>query len=235
MDFGEKLQKMRKTNKMSQEQLAEKLNVSRQAVSKWESGALPDVDNIVKISTFFDCSLDYLMSNQEEEKEERETIVEHGKSGNVRSMSWDTKWLLACIIPMCVLLILWTLAYASDVSLHIRDASTGMMFPKFLTYVSDYNLYIYVYGSLTCLYVFITIKCLYPMVKERNKNQSKIRAILWLIYMLGIIILHNNLLNPRFFFFWSGWSFVLLLLFFGVIFFLEMKVANYSRIRKGDF
>lgn len=65
---------------MSQEQLAEKLNVSRQAVSKWESGALPDVDNIVKISTFFDCSLDYLMSNQEEVKEEKETKAEHNKS-----------------------------------------------------------------------------------------------------------------------------------------------------------
>ena len=226
MDFGEKLQKMRKANKMSQEQLAEKLNVSRQAVSKWESGALPDVDNIVKISTFFDCSLDYLMSNQEEVKKENTIKVEHEKSRKVRTLSWDIKWLVACIIPICVLLLVWTLANASGVALHIRDATTGKMFSRFLTYVSDYNLYIYVYGSLICLYTFATIKCLYPIGREKNRKQSILRIILWLIYMLGIIILHNSLLNPKFFFFWSGWNVVFLLLYFGLLLFLELKVTN---------
>lgn len=42
MTFAEKLQKLRKQNGLSQEQLAEKLNVSRQAVSKWEMGTIPD-------------------------------------------------------------------------------------------------------------------------------------------------------------------------------------------------
>ena len=42
MKFGEKLQKLRKENGLSQEQLAEKLNVSRQAISKWEMGTIPD-------------------------------------------------------------------------------------------------------------------------------------------------------------------------------------------------
>ena len=60
MTFSEKLQRLRKVNGLSQEQLAEKLNVSRQAISKWEMGAIPDMDNVIKISRFFDCSLDYL-------------------------------------------------------------------------------------------------------------------------------------------------------------------------------
>ena len=171
MDFGEKLHKMRKEKKMSQEQLAEKLNVTRQAVSKWESGAIPDVDNIVKISAFFDCSLDYLMSNKEEEKEEDITVIENNeKTMKVSKMSWDIKWLLACVIPIGVLLALWTLANYSDTELHIKDASTGMMLTKFLTYVLDYNLYIYVYGSIICLYAFVTIKCLYPIVVKKEKN-----------------------------------------------------------------
>ena len=63
MTFSEKLQRLRKVNGLSQEQLAEKLNVSRQAISKWEMGAIPDMDNVIKISRFFDCSLDYLMKN----------------------------------------------------------------------------------------------------------------------------------------------------------------------------
>ena len=46
MKFGEKLQKLRKENGLSQEQLAEKLNVSRQAISKWEMGTIPDMENV---------------------------------------------------------------------------------------------------------------------------------------------------------------------------------------------
>ena len=67
MTFSEKLQRLRKVNGLSQEQLAEKLNVSRQAISKWEMGAITDMDNVIKISRFFDCSLDYLMNNEAEE------------------------------------------------------------------------------------------------------------------------------------------------------------------------
>ena len=63
MTFSEKLQRLRKVNGLSQEQLAEKLNVSRQAISKSEMGAIPDMDNVIKISRFFDCSLDYLMND----------------------------------------------------------------------------------------------------------------------------------------------------------------------------
>ena len=55
MKFGEKLQKLRKENGLSQEQLAEKLNVSRQAISKWEMGTIPDMENVVKIGRYFDC------------------------------------------------------------------------------------------------------------------------------------------------------------------------------------
>lgn len=52
MTFSEKLQRLRKVNGLSQEQLAEKLNVSRQAISKWEMGAIPDMDNVIKIVFF---------------------------------------------------------------------------------------------------------------------------------------------------------------------------------------
>lgn len=71
MSFGEKLQALRKAKRISQDQLAMKLNVSRQAISKWELGAsLPDVENIVEISRFFDISIDYLLKDDLQEKEE---------------------------------------------------------------------------------------------------------------------------------------------------------------------
>ena len=63
MTFSSKLQKLRKDNNLSQEQLASELCVSRQAISKWELGTLPDINNLVKVSNFFNCSLDYLMND----------------------------------------------------------------------------------------------------------------------------------------------------------------------------
>ena len=54
MTFAEKLKSIRKQVGMSQELLAEKIGVSRQAVTKWETGAgIPDIDNMVSISNLF--------------------------------------------------------------------------------------------------------------------------------------------------------------------------------------
>lgn len=62
MALSEKLYELRKKSALSQEQLAEQLGVSRQAISKWESGkAVPETDTLVSISKYFDVSLDYLM------------------------------------------------------------------------------------------------------------------------------------------------------------------------------
>lgn len=64
MTFAEKLKSIRKQSEMSQEQLAEKLGVSRQAVTKWETDAgIPDIENIKAISSLFDISIDELLSN----------------------------------------------------------------------------------------------------------------------------------------------------------------------------
>ena len=62
MTFAEKLKSIRKQAGMSQEQLAEKLGVSRQAVTKWETnGGIPDIENIMAISALFGISIDELL------------------------------------------------------------------------------------------------------------------------------------------------------------------------------
>ena len=66
MEFNEKLQQLRKQNNMTQEQLAEKLYVSRAAVSKWESGkGYPNIESLKAISKLFSVSIDDLMSGNE--------------------------------------------------------------------------------------------------------------------------------------------------------------------------
>lgn len=66
MKIGNKLNQLRKLSGMTQEQLAEKLNVSRQTISKWESDSTtPDLESIVKISRIFHVSLDDLFREGE--------------------------------------------------------------------------------------------------------------------------------------------------------------------------
>lgn len=62
MNLGEKIAKLRKEHQYTQEQLAEKMNVSRQTISKWENTlAYPETDKLIQLSQLFHCSLDYLL------------------------------------------------------------------------------------------------------------------------------------------------------------------------------
>lgn len=66
MIFSEKLVILRKNKGITQEALAEKLNVSRQAVAKWESGqAYPDISNLIQISNLMNVTVDYLVRDGE--------------------------------------------------------------------------------------------------------------------------------------------------------------------------
>ena len=67
MNFAEKIVSLRKKSGLSQEELAQKLNVSRQAVSRWETGtAQPDAQNILQLSKLFSVSADYLLNDDYE-------------------------------------------------------------------------------------------------------------------------------------------------------------------------
>ncbi|MBH0166899.1 helix-turn-helix transcriptional regulator [Fictibacillus sp. 7GRE50] len=70
MVFGEKLKSVRKARGWSQEELAEKLFVSRQSVSKWENGQnYPSIEVIIKLSDLFEVTIDELLRTDEELKE----------------------------------------------------------------------------------------------------------------------------------------------------------------------
>ena len=66
MELSEKLLNLRKANDLTQEQLAEKIGISRQSVSKWESGqAVPELDKIVALCELFNVTADYLLKPSE--------------------------------------------------------------------------------------------------------------------------------------------------------------------------
>ena len=66
MEFHEKLQELRKTKGLTQEELAEVLYVSRTAISKWESGrGMPNIESLKAIAKFFGITVDVLLSSEE--------------------------------------------------------------------------------------------------------------------------------------------------------------------------
>ena len=73
MTFGERLYELRKQAGLSQEELAEMLDVSRQFVSKWESDkGYPEMTRLIFLSDYFDISLDYLVRGVEKEDVSRQ-------------------------------------------------------------------------------------------------------------------------------------------------------------------
>ena len=70
MILADKIIRLRKKNGWSQEELADKMNVSRQAVSKWESAqSIPDLEKILQLGTLFGVTTDYLLKDDIEDEE----------------------------------------------------------------------------------------------------------------------------------------------------------------------
>ena len=82
MEFHEKLQELRKQKGLTQEELAEKLYVSRTAVSKWESGrGYPNIDSLKEISRYFSVTIDDLLSG-----EKLLSLAQRENRSNIRSL-----------------------------------------------------------------------------------------------------------------------------------------------------
>lgn len=100
MSFAENLRLIRKERNITQEQLAEMLSVSRQAVSKWESGAgYPETEKLLIISKELNVSLDYLLLDnnviQEKENTEEKPVV-FAPSGKIAIPTYDGQNIVVC-------------------------------------------------------------------------------------------------------------------------------------------
>lgn len=111
MILADKIIKLRKKNGLTQEELADKMNVSRQAVSKWEGAqTIPDLEKILQLSAFFGVTTDYLLKDEIEEEsadsiasenavkrislEEANAFIEQRKKAS---------WLIALATFLCIL------------------------------------------------------------------------------------------------------------------------------------
>ena len=100
MEFNEKLQKLRKEQNLTQEELAEKLFVSRTAISKWESGrGYPSIDSLKVIAKFFQITIDELIAS-----EEIISLAEQDKKENDKKYSALICGILDCLLTLLLFL-----------------------------------------------------------------------------------------------------------------------------------
>ena len=99
MDLADKIQKLRKEKEMTQAELAEKLLVSRQAISKWENGiVVPDIENIIAISELFSVSVDYLVTNNDSKEKSKSLDVELKTINRTKKEMKNKKVIMAIIV-----------------------------------------------------------------------------------------------------------------------------------------
>lgn len=237
MLFGEKLQKMRKLNGMSQEQLAEKLNVSRQAVSKWEIGSLPDVDNIIKISKYFDCSLDYLMNNDIDQEdyrivEEKTDVVIIDEMSKKKESKTRLLFVFLGISSLIILFILWVLAKILPAPIVRQDYASEIWYTGFLGFIDYHNLFFVVYLCVFLFLVSISIY-LFSLFYETKKNnnmmirkKSLIFAVCcYILSLIAVIIWLYDFLNPEVFI-WNLFS-IIFIFGYGLCVFLTAFLSRY--------
>ena len=96
MKFSENLKYLRKESGLTQEKLAEKLNVSRQAVAKWENGdAMPDAENLKEISYLFGVSTDQLLENK---KGKGNTYFQKSLNSLILNLVYVCAWVIGMVI-----------------------------------------------------------------------------------------------------------------------------------------
>ena len=105
MKFSDNLIKLRKGKGWSQEDLADKLGLSRQAVSKWEVGtSKPDIDNVIKLSKLFEISIDELVNN-EIVKTDAISIEVKKKDNKQKMLIWLRRLMIVLVVIYVVYVI----------------------------------------------------------------------------------------------------------------------------------
>ena len=106
MELFEKLYELRRSSGISQEELAEKLGVSRQAVSKWETGtAQPELQKLIELSGLYQVSVDELLSLEHPQPAEAEENAEQAEASPHSTYRWSLRIaaaVLALLIAVCI-------------------------------------------------------------------------------------------------------------------------------------
>ena len=171
MTFSEKLLNLRKKENFSQEALAEKLDVSRQAVSRWESGAaLPDAGNLLQLSKLFGVSIDYLL-NDELTHSLPTPVQTHGQTplhrwGIIGSAIGLSGWAIILILSTMI-----SVPVGRDIVYEggwtAYETSPGYHLP---TFIAEYRLY-----ALCIIFTLLAVGGIVLLIMSRAKKEANAR------------------------------------------------------------
>ena len=191
MDFGEKLQILRKRNGLSQEDLAVKLNVSRQAISKWEVGSVPDLVNIKKISRYFGCTIDSLVFDELELDQQEPTQGNNTYSFRCPKLPPETLCLIISALTLCVILALWIGSRCLDRETILQYIGHKYLYARFLGFLRYYDLYHLFYFCIGSSIVAISVRIYIQLFVRNRKNNIKYvyySLVPYLLYLISTAI-----------------------------------------------
>lgn len=169
MEFHEKLQELRKSRGLTQEELAEALFVSRTAISKWESGrGYPSIDSLKEISSYFSVSIDDLLSG-----EQLISIAEKENKSNLNSVC-D---LLLGFVDLFSLMLIFLPLYPKPVKGYIYSVNL-------LGYVDSNTFIIRIYWAL---FISLTITGIVKLLMAYFKFEKGKKAVTFISVGLSII------------------------------------------------
>ena len=176
MEFHEKLQELRKSRGLTQEELAEELYVSRTAISKWESGrGYPSIDSLKEISDYFSVTIDELLSS-----EKMLSIAEKENKENLQSMC-D---FLFGVLDVCSFILIVLPLYPNVVNGYVYSVN---LFEYTQATVLNRSLY---WGMFAVLIVVGIIKLLLAKLRmgRDNKLMTKISMLVSVLLVLFLVI-----------------------------------------------
>lgn len=180
MKLQEKIRKQRKQNNMSQEQLAQMLNISRQSISKWESGdSIPDVQNIIRLSEIFDVSTDYLLKDTWSENylEKQVQINSNTPSQNTThtSRKFDILGSINISIGLVGLFILKLLSSVNPIQpSYIEEVGSGIIIETatgFFAFLEHYN----IKWLFKMFWIFIVIGVIFLLIYFVKRSKKVIK------------------------------------------------------------
>lgn len=128
MKFNEKLIELRKKNALSQEELGDKIQVARQTISKWELGeTTPEMDKLIKLSELFEISLDELVKDNKEEKQEQETPVKESNTQKLAGLIITILKVFGIIVAIWIVLSVFQIIISTVLFQVNRKDSTQMV------------------------------------------------------------------------------------------------------------
>jgi len=205
MEFGEKIQKLRNQNKWTQEQLAEKLYVSRTAVSKWESGkGYPNIDSLKDIAKLFNKTIDELLSSEE--------IIDIAKKENTSNIK-RTNNLIYGLLDIISVLFIFLPLYAQraenfiySVSLISTNDISNIIKVSYIVILSILSLI----GIAELIMNFVDNKKFQRIVNSISlivetisilffaiSRQTYLTAIIFIILIIKIVVIIKNISNKK--------------------------------------